>query len=106
MPKVEKLSNTRKRTLKAHWNEYKDINVFIKLFTKAQESDFLSGRSGRWQGCSFDWLMKSSNMIKVLEGNYDNKQEQQRKFEFRGAKSTFNSFRQRTYDFKDLEKSF
>lgn len=103
MPKVKKLSNARKRTLKAYWNEYKDINVFIKLFTKAEQSDFLSGRSGRWQGCSFDWLIKSSNMIKVLEGNYDNKQEIQKPFEVKGA-SNFNNFKQREYDFKNLEK--
>ncbi|MBC2580596.1 hypothetical protein [Clostridium sp. DJ247] len=100
MPKVEKLSNARKRTLIAHWNEYRDINVFSKLFIKAQQSDFLSGRSGRWQGCSFDWLIKSSNMIKVLEGNYDNKAQVVQ--DPKGG--TFNNFKQRDYDFKNLEK--
>ena len=39
---------------------------------KVQASDFLSGRSGAWQ-CSFDWLMITGNMLKVIEGNYDNK---------------------------------
>ena len=27
--------------------------------------------SGKWNNCSFDWLLTASNMVKVLEGNYD-----------------------------------
>jgi hypothetical protein len=55
------------------WKSYPDLETFRRLFQKAQESDFLSGRSGRWTGCNFDWLLKEANMIKVLEGCYDNK---------------------------------
>jgi hypothetical protein len=41
----------------------------------AQASDFLSGRNGKWTGCNFDWLINENNMVKVLEGNYENKKQ-------------------------------
>lgn len=41
------------------------------LFENAQLSDFLSGRSGCWTGCSFDWLINKANALKVLEGTYN-----------------------------------
>ena len=45
-----------------------------EVFRKAEASDFLSGRGkDGWHNCSFDWLIETSNMVKVLEGNYDNK---------------------------------
>lgn len=45
-----------------------------EVFRKAETSDFLSGRGkDGWHNCSFDWLIETSNMVKVLEGNYDNK---------------------------------
>lgn len=43
-----------------------------EFFALAEASDFLSGRSGRWKACCFDWLMKPSNAVKVLEGVYAN----------------------------------
>ena len=39
----------------------------------AEDSDFLSGRNGKWTSCNFDWLINENNMVKVLEGNYKNK---------------------------------
>lgn len=74
LPKVQKLTNQRKNTIKARWNEYdKDIDTFKECFEKVEDSDFLSGRSGAWSNCCFDWIMKPANFTKVLEGNYDNK---------------------------------
>ena len=44
-----------------------------KLFDKVAASDFLNGVNDRnWTAC-FDWVMKPGNMVKILEGNYDNK---------------------------------
>ena len=71
LPSVRSLTEKRKRAIKARIKDY-NIDDFIKVFEKAQESDFLSGRSGSWQA-TFDWLINENNMIKVLEGNYDNK---------------------------------
>ena len=73
LPKVQKVTDKRKREIRMRWKSYPDLETFRRLFQKAQESDFLSGRSGRWTGCNFDWLLKEANMVKVLEGCYDNK---------------------------------
>tara|TARA_Y100000593_G_C4151168_1_gene257141 strand:- start:100 stop:474 length:375 start_codon:yes stop_codon:yes gene_type:complete len=72
LPKVRKLTGSRKTTIRNRWKEAEGIEEFEMVFRKAQASNFLSGRSDDWTSCGFDWLMKPSNWIKVLEGNYDN----------------------------------
>lgn len=73
LPKVRFLTDKRKQMIKARWKTHKDLSVFIEIFKKAEASDFLSGRNGKWTNCNFDWLLNETNMAKVLEGNYDNK---------------------------------
>jgi hypothetical protein len=73
LPKIKTLSETRKRKLKACFNRGMTIETFKAIFTKTQESDFLSGRNNKWNNCDFDWVLKEENQIKILEGNYDNK---------------------------------
>lgn len=41
-------------------------------FKKVQKSSFLKGDNERGWKASFDWVMKVDNLIKVIEGNYDN----------------------------------
>lgn len=73
LPKVKKLTPARKQAIRNRWREYKgELRAFRILFETAEYSDFLSGRNGRWNGCNLDWLMQSKNMIKVLEGSYNN----------------------------------
>ena len=70
--KVSKLSDARKKSIKARLNTY-NYDDFKTLFTKAEASNFLKGKNSRdWQA-NFDWLIKDNNMAKVLDGNYDNK---------------------------------
>lgn len=71
LPKIMKLSTSRRKAIKARLNDL-GMDGLITLFEKAEASDFLSGRSGVWKNCNFDWLLKESNSLKVLEGNYDN----------------------------------
>ncbi|HHW80407.1 MAG TPA: hypothetical protein GX746_01720 [Bacteroidales bacterium] len=75
LPKVKNVTDKRKKTLQARWKTYNDISTYEKVFQMAQASDFLSGRNGRWTSCSFDWLINENNMIKVIEGNYENKKQ-------------------------------
>ena len=49
------------------------IDDFKKLFEKAESSDFLKGNNSQNWSASFSWLIKENNMLKVLEGKYDNK---------------------------------
>lgn len=72
LPKVKSLNDRRRRHIKVAWNKFKSIEPFREVFEKAEKSDFLSGWSGKWLGCNFDWLVNYNNMIKVLEGTYDN----------------------------------
>lgn len=44
---------------------------FATLCRRVEESDFLTGRSGKWTGCSFDWLLQKENRKKVMQGCYD-----------------------------------
>ena len=71
LPKCTKISDKRRKSIKTLWIEFKE-DVY-KAINKVAESDFLSGRDGKWTGCCFDWLFTKNNMLKVLEGNYDNK---------------------------------
>ena len=68
-PKLTKLSEARKKAIKARLRSY-SVDDFQKLFSMAEESDFLKGKNQRNWSATFDWLIKDSNMAKVLDGNY------------------------------------
>ena len=73
-PRVITVSPNRKKAIAARWKEYGGkLETFETLFTMTEESDFLKGGNERHWTATFDWLMKSANMTKVLEGNYRNK---------------------------------
>ena len=75
-PKMIKLSDARKKLIKARYEEYdRDIDKFRELFTKAETSNFLKGNNDKGWKASFDWLLNTNNMIKVLENKYENKYE-------------------------------
>ena len=72
-PRLTVLSERRKKAIKARLNSY-SIEQIKEVFIKAEASDFLKGKNNRnWQA-NFDWLINDTNMAKVLDGNYDNKQ--------------------------------
>lgn len=99
-PKLTKLSDARKKAIKARLNTY-TIQDFEKLFTMAEDSDFLKGKNDRNWGATFDWLIKDSNMAKVLDGNYKNSTGQHAK-----PKTTnkFNQFPQRGYTAEQMSE--
>ena len=72
LPRVRSLTEKRKRDLKARLKKYSQEEL-KEVFKKAEDSDFLSGRTDKWTGATFDWLIKEENIVKVLEGNYDNR---------------------------------
>jgi hypothetical protein len=71
-PKVTRLSDSRKKAIKARYNHY-SLDDFKRLFEIAESSVFLKGKNDRNWTANFDWLIKDANMAKVLDGNYDNK---------------------------------
>ncbi|MFA6662016.1 MAG: HNH endonuclease signature motif containing protein [Bacilli bacterium] len=71
-PKIITINGNRRTTLKNLLKTYTADEV-KKVFEKAEQSDFLKGKSDRGWKASFDWIIKPANFIKILEGNYDNK---------------------------------
>ncbi len=71
-PRVTTLSDARKKSIKARMKVY-TLDDFKRLFEKAEGSTFLKGGNNRNWSANFDWLIKDSNMAKVLDGNYDDK---------------------------------
>ena len=47
---------------------------FARFFAYVAQSDFLTGRDGKWAGCDLGWLCSESNFAKVVQGNYDNRE--------------------------------
>lgn len=74
LPKVQSITDKRKKAMRAADKHLDSIGGFHALFEKVEQSDFLTGRSGSWSGCGFDWILKPANMTKIMEGNYDNRE--------------------------------
>jgi hypothetical protein len=49
------------------------IEWFGRFFDRVAESDFLTGRNGKFGACDLQWLMKRDNFRKVVEGKYANR---------------------------------
>ena len=76
-PSIRSLTDARKKASKARLNTY-TLDDFRMVFENAESSSFLKGSNDRNWTATFDWMIKDSNMAKVLEGNYANtKQKQQ-----------------------------
>lgn len=76
--KVIKLSDTRKAKIKASIKEmvgtdynFESLDTWNNYFDYVSQSDFLMGRKSEWCA-SFDFLINKSNMLKVIEGKYEN----------------------------------
>ena len=98
-PRLKSLSENRKKSIKARLKTY-SYDDFKTLFEKAEASDFLKGKNNKDWSATFDWLIKDSNMAKVLDGNYDNRSGTQ-KMDKPKSKA---SFQGRNYDFDELER--
>ena len=72
LPKVLKLSDSRKKAIKARLSDF-GLEEIKRAFTLTEQSDFLKGTNANGWQAGFDWLMKPANLTKVLEGNYENK---------------------------------
>ncbi len=69
LPRATTLNKSRKKKIEAAYTQLG--GDFTEFFRKIENSDFLTGRNGKWKSC-FDWVLKPENLIKILEGNYDN----------------------------------
>lgn len=73
-PKVQRMTPARSKALRARLAECGGTEGWEVALRRAMDSDFLCGRTAKpWTGFGFDWLTKSANFTKLMEGNYDNR---------------------------------
>lgn len=77
LPTVILINKSREASIRARWNEHQahqSLEFWEDLFIEIRKSDFLMGRTLNSSGSpfrlTFDWLLKPSNFVKVVEGNY------------------------------------
>ena len=69
---VVNITEARRKAVKARIAQYDKETVFTVL-KKVAASPFLLGCNDRNWKCDFDWIFKAGNFTKILEGNYDEK---------------------------------
>lgn len=69
-----KEGTNRYKLLNARIKDY-GMDSVLKAIDMIGESSFLKGNNTKGWTITFDWLIKPNNFIKVLEGNYSDKQE-------------------------------
>lgn len=73
LPKVVKLTESRKKSINARFKEGITLEMFKEAFTKAQNSNFLTGNNDRGFKADIDFLINANSLAKTLEGKYDNR---------------------------------
>ncbi len=74
IPRVSKLTDQRRTHLKARLADLPTMEGWIDLFKMIRRSSFLCGKSSEWY-LDFDWVIANdTNLTKVLEGKYDDKE--------------------------------
>lgn len=99
-PRLTRLSKKRKRAIKERLRKY-SIDDIQRVFEIAEESDFLKGENNRNWSATFDWMMNDTNMAKILDGNYKNKNIKPTK---PPVSRNLNNFERRGYDMDSLEE--
>ena len=80
LPKVSKMTDGRITACYARFRKELEglLRNWQELCFRIRTSDFLMGRAERGAGhqnftVTFDWVLKPANMVKIMEGNYDNR---------------------------------
>ena len=68
-----KINDKRKRVINNLLKEY-SLEEMLQAMGKIRTSNFLQGNNKTGWQISFDWFTNKSNFLKVLEGNYDDKE--------------------------------
>lgn len=70
---VLKLNGTRRAKLVNSLTEVNGVDGWRRALDKVERSAFLKGGSDKQWKVTFDWLVETVNITKVLEGNYDDR---------------------------------
>ncbi len=104
-PRIIQISEARKWAIQARLKVY-TLEQIKTVFEKAEASMFMKGANKRNWTADFDWLLNDANIVKVLEGKYDNgARNKKAEEEWKTSHSNkFNNFQQRDYDMGALEQ--
>ncbi len=77
-PIVKAIQGKREGWIKARIDEHPDEKFWQEYWESVEASDFLTGRDNKdirpnWS--TFDWFVRPTNFVKVMEGNYVNKEQ-------------------------------
>ena len=70
LPKIIKLSDKRKKTIKARLNDGYTIEQIKTAFEMAEASPFLRGEVNKSFHADFDWIFESDHLLRILENKY------------------------------------
>ena len=71
---VKQLTDKRKKHIRARYAKH-PLEEILTVFRKMEASKFLTGNNNSGWQASFDWVFKNEdNLVKVLEGKYDDKE--------------------------------
>lgn len=75
LPKSRGLTPKRRSQIQARWKEESErqsLSWWKSFFEYVNQSDFLANGSNGWKGANLEWLTNPNNMVKVIEGQYEN----------------------------------
>lgn len=78
LPKSRGLTPKRRSQIQARWkeeSERQNLDWWRAFFEYVNQSDFLangSGGSSSWKGANLEWITNANNMVKIIEGQYEN----------------------------------
>ena len=110
IPQIQRITDRRKQVVLSRLREFSKDDI-IQVIENCARSDFLNGRNNRNFIASFDWAFLPNNFIKILEGNYNNKFENNPSYQNGLQANTDKYFLRRgiepkDYDEKDYHTSF
>ena len=76
LPSIRQLTDKRKKAIKSIWslsNEYQNLEFYKIFFDQVNKYNFLFGENNSGWTASFDWIFNKNNFVKILEGNYQQK---------------------------------
>lgn len=105
LSKIINVNGNRLKMLNSRIKEH-GIDEVLKAIELIKTSSFLKGQNSRNWIITFDWFIKPSNFIKVLEGNYSDKQISNSFSARNNTKKSIHNFTGRDYteeDYKNIE---
>ncbi|OGO84674.1 MAG: hypothetical protein A2Y24_06775 [Clostridiales bacterium GWE2_32_10] len=92
LPKVRSLSANRRKAIKNRIKTLTNLSIdYNAYFSIVSNISFLNGENKNNWSADFDWLLKESNMLKVVEGKYISNSESKR---YKGIKDWLNEMKE------------